>query len=154
MALQEYNCINCEKKFKAGDWVCQTGHQHVVGKVRYYMDDAPTVADAQGRVRKGDSQTTVLNMPPQKYVMDHSGNSVMVPGGAITFVRGMYETSDPEIQYCLQGHKGLCSEERWKEVYLDTSEKMELKRIELAAREQRIIQQENELLAQTRRKGA
>lgn len=146
MALQKFKCTACEKQFEAGDWLCKTGAKHVVDKVRYFMDDAPTVPDGDGRIRKKDSMTQILNMPPEKYVSDGNGGQKCIPGGSIFFVRGIYETSDPEIQFHLNGHRGLCSEERWKEVYLDKEEKLELRNLELAAREQRIQQRENELL--------
>lgn len=149
MAIQTMKCVECEKEFKPGDWECMPGVAHVVVAKRYYMDDAPTVPeirDGSKFINKGISQTQVLNIPPEKQIREGE-NTTRIPGGSVTFVRGLYETSNPEIQFYLDRKAGLCTEARWREVYLNDDEKVQIKNLELSAREQRLSERENDLLA-------
>ena len=149
MAIEKMHCTECEKDFKPGDWECMPGVYHTVPTKRYFMDDAPTVAEIRDGARfinKGISQTQILNIPPERQIRE--GDQITrIPGGSVTFVRGLYETSNPEIQFYLDRKSGLCTEARWREVYLNDDEKTQIKNLELAAREQRLADRENDLLA-------
>lgn len=148
------HCLECDKDFKPGDWQCLPGIQHRVPAERYYMDDAPTVPewrDGRPFINKGASRTQILNIPPEKQIRE--GEQVTrIPGGSIEFVRGMYETEDPEIQFYLDRKQGLVTEARWREVYLNDDEKLQMSKLELAAREQRVAERENELLTAVKSK--
>lgn len=149
MALQTWKCKNCEQEFKAGDWICATGENHVVEAKAYYMDDAPTVADRDGKIDK-HATTTVLNIPPERQVK--VGNDVQRQGGgSVVFVRGRFDTTDPEQQFYLDKHKGLCNKARWEAVYFSSEEKQQMERMELDARQRRIEAQENALLAKVQK---
>ena len=152
MALQKFKCLDCEKEFKVGDYVCVTGVNHKVVSKRYYMSDAPTIADASGNVNKRDSATLILNIPPEKRTTGPDGNERVLPGGSAQFIRGMYETSDPEQQYWLDQHKGMCTKKEWEAAYLNDREKMELDRMNFAAERQRFESERNELLAQVQKR--
>ena len=149
MPIQNFKCLECGKKFDAGNWECMPGVMHTVTAKRYYMDDAPTVPEIRDGARfinKGISQTQILNIPPEKQIRE--GDQITrIPGGSVTFIRGMYETTNPEIQFYLDRKSGLCTEARWREVYLNDDEKVQIKNLELAAREQRLADRENQLLA-------
>ena len=152
MALKTWKCLECEKEFKTPNWICATGTNHVVEKKRYYMNDAPTVADASGRIDK-HSTTQILNIPPERRTTGPDGNEKVIPGGSVWFVRGIYETDDPEKQHWLDAKGGWCSEQEWQAAFLNMQEKMQLKELDLAAREQRLQYEKNELLASVKARG-
>src|SRR6266567_8553655 len=108
MAIPKYRCLECDKEFSPPDFECLPGVYHVVALKRYYMDDAPTVAeirDGAKFINKGISQTQILNIPPEKQIRE--GDQITrQPGGSVTFVRGLYETSNPEIQFYLDRKAG------------------------------------------------
>lgn len=152
MALPTYHCLECEKDFQAPNWVCATGANHVVEEKRYYMADAPTCVELRNGmpyVNKRDSCTRVLNIPPEKKV-EEAGEIQRIPGGIVDFVRGMFATTDPEIQFYLDKKEGLCSKERWEEVYLTDNEKMELHKLKMQSQFNRLEQNYNELLAKVK----
>src|SRR5579872_2182053 len=102
------HCTECKQEFKVGNWDCLPGQKHIVASKRYYMDDAPTVPewrDGHPFVNKGASRTEVLNIPPERQVKVGE-DIIRMPGGTVVFVRGMFETSDPEIQYYLDKKPG------------------------------------------------
>lgn len=149
MALPTYHCLECDKDFKAGSWECTPGQQHVVTAKRYYMDDAPTVTewrDGRPFINKAAARTQVLNIPPEKRVQD-GDEIIRVPGGSVEFCRGMFETSDPEKQFYLDRKSGLCTYERWKEVYWTEDEKINEQKMEIHAAQNRLQSERNELLA-------
>ena len=149
MPIPTFHCLECDKNFKPGEYECTPGQKHVVKAKRYYMDDAPTVPewrDGRPFINKGASRTVVLNIPPEQ-VRKEGEEIVRVPGGSVEFVRGMFETTDPEHQFYLDRKAGLCSEERWKEVYLNDDEKMQIEKMQLAAERTRLENERNELLA-------
>lgn len=152
MALKTQKCVECEKEFTAGEWTCAGGSNHVVPAKAYFMDDAPTTKDRDGNIDK-HSTTTILNIPPERQIK--VGNDVQrTPGGSVTFVRGRYDTSDPEIQFHLDKKAGLCDEVRWREVYFSDKEKQAIKMMELDARERRLEAQETTLLAKAQKQTA
>lgn len=152
MALPTFHCLECDQDFKPPHWECAPGQKHTVTSKRYYMDDAPTVPewrDNRPYVNKGASQTLVLNIPPEATV--RNGEEYMrVPGGTVLFIRGMFETSDPEQQFHLDRKPGLVSKERWTEVYLNDDEKLQIEKMAIAADRQRIENERNDLLAQVK----
>lgn len=154
MPIEKMKCTECEKEFIPGAWECLPGVYHVVVAKRFYMDDAPTVPEIREGVRyinKGASQTQILNIPPERQIKE--GEDVRrIPGGSVTFIRGLYETSNPEIQFYLDRKAGLCSEARWREVYLNDDEKVQIRNLDLASREQRLADRENDLLASVKGK--
>lgn len=154
MALQEFKCTECEKKFKAGDWTCVTGENHKVAPKRYYMNDAPTVPAMIGGVMRVDKHaaTLVLNIPPETRFAGHDGVQQVIPGGSAQFIRGMYETADPEKQFWLDKHKGMCTKAEWEAAYLNDDEKMYIERQELAAERSRLEAERNSLLEMTQQR--
>lgn len=148
--------MECNKEFKTGDWLCAGGVKHLVESKRYYMDDAPTHTewrDGRPYINKGASQTQVLNIPPER--KEREGDDVrLIPGGTVTFIRGMFETTDPEVQFYLDRKEGLVNEARWREVYLNDDEKMQMEKMALAAEKQRFENEKNELLEQIKRRKA
>jgi hypothetical protein len=151
MALKQWHCTVCEKDFRDGNWSCAGGVNHVVAVKQYFMNDAPTVADAYGKIDK-HSTTQILNIPPERSVIGPGGGEKIIPGGNIWFARGLYETTDPEIQFWLDRKGGWCTKEEWESAYLSREEKLQIREMNLAARESRIISEENSLLERTQAK--
>lgn len=153
MALPTYHCLECDKDFKAFEWDCKaTGQNHLVTAKRYYMADAPTVPEIRDGalfVDKSKARTQVMNIPPERK-MQEAGETVRVPGGDVWFIRGMFETNNPEQQFYLDRKEGLCSYERWKEVYWTDAEKANELRYGLEADRHRLESERNELLAQVK----
>lgn len=149
-------CLNCKKKFESGQWTCIDGvSNHVVEEKTYRVLDAPS---DRGTVAPGSSapivrgRTMVCNIPPAKKVMD-KGEVRMIGEGSVEFINGRFTTSDPEIQYWLDKKPGYsATEEQWKRNWLSDKELLAEKEIELRAREQRIENERNELLAMTKQK--
>ena len=155
MALATWTCTKCEKVFKVGNWACAGGENHVVASKRYYMNDAPTVVtmvNGVATVNKRDSRTQIQNIPPERRVPGPDGQERIVPGGQVEFIRGVFETNDPEQQFWLDQHRGMCSEKEWQAAYLNEDEKMALREMDLAAREQRLEADRNSLLEQVQKR--
>jgi hypothetical protein len=155
MALPTWKCLDCEKEFRAGSWQCLSGAGHRVATKRYYMNDAPTVVtlvNGRATVNKRDSQTMVMNIPPEERTTGPDGNERVIPGGQVVFIRGMYETDDPIKQFWLDKHRGMCSEAEWQAAYLNEDEKMALREMDLAAREARLEHDRNSLLEQVQKR--
>lgn len=155
MALPTWKCLDCEKEFRAGNWTCLSGAGHKVAPKRYYMNDAPTVmtlVNGRATINKRDSQTMVMNIPPETRTTGPDGNERVIPGGQVVFVRGIYETGDPQQQFWLDQHKGIFSGDHgkalWEAAYLNEDERMQLERMELAAERARLESERNSLLEQ------
>ncbi len=154
MPLPTWKCIVCDKKFSAGEWTCADGmSNHVVAVKEYLLDDAP---QDTGRPERGgmdslrDGRTRICNIPPDKNVM-RNGEIHMQPGGYVEFIRGRFSTDNPEIQYHLEKKGGFCTEERWQAVWLSQGQQIELKEMNLRAREQRLENDRNELLTNVKK---
>lgn len=150
MALPTWKCEVCNKKFTVNEWVCADGvSNHIVETKQYYLADAPTDGSSSDELSHG--QTIICNIPPDKKIQ--KGNEVHIqPGGNVTFIRGQYSSTDPEIQYWLDLKGGFCNKDRWNEVWLSREQKNEMKEMDLRAREQRLENDRNELLTQTQAK--
>ena len=152
----KFHCLNedCEHPdFNPPNFECFPGMKHLVENKRYYMADAPTVRewrDGMPFINKGAARTVVLNIPPEKQIREGE-NVTRIPGGSVEFVRGLFETTDPEIQFYLDRKDGLCSKERWEEVYINDDERAQMRNMELKAREQRLQDRENELLSMVKK---
>lgn len=152
MAQQTWKCTVCETEFKAGEWLCNDGvSNHVIAEKKYRSLDAPTDPSTKDASLK-HGRTVVCNIPPPKRVME--GDSVKLIGeGSVEFIRGQYSTTDPEKQYWLDKKPGYnATEEQWRGAWLSQNQKLELKEMELTAREQRIENDRNELLTQVQNK--
>lgn len=149
-------CKVCEKEFKVGDWTCMDGQSnHIVDEKTYRALDAPT---APGRPAEGTlppivrGRTLVCNIPPPKKVMK-DGEVQMVGEGSVEFINGRFSSSDPEIQYWLDKKAAYnATEDQWKAVWLTKDELFAEKELELKAREQRLENERNELLASTKKR--
>lgn len=152
---RKFRCSECGVEFDPPNFECMPGVMHTVPAKRYYMDDAPTVPeirDGKSYINKGASQTVVLNIPPERQIRE--GEQITrIPGGSVLFIRGLFETSSPEEQFWLDRKAGLVSEARWNEVYLNDDEKINIKNLNLAAREARLQERENDLLAGVKSRG-
>lgn len=143
--IKEFKCLECDKTFKAGDWDCFPGRPHVVEHKTYYMDDAPF----DKRSCK-DSRTIIENLVPERTGVDGTGRSTPIPGRQIVFSRGVYGTDSPQEQFYLDNRKGLCTKERWEEVYFSDVEKFELQKQKLRADQERLEKDKNDLLAKVK----
>jgi hypothetical protein len=166
--MSQQTCKNCGEAIVNGRWQCATGEQHEVDAKTYYMDDAPSdpgpYVDGPGGERipsygnMAHAQTIICNLVPCKLVVGVDGIQREQPGRNVTFVRGMFQTTDPEFQYWLDKRSGLCSRERWEQVYLSPSQRLEMREHALAVESKRIETQKNDLLAmvqkQQQQKGA
>lgn len=156
MALKTWKCLNCEKSFKDGDWICASGSEnHVVEEKIYRSLDVPT---AEGRTADGSlkqvvrSRTRVCNIPPDKRVM-MNGEATMIPGGYIELINGVFSTKDPEIQFHMDKKPGYqATKEQWDAVWLSHEERLADKELQLTAMAQRLEDDRNELLSKTKQK--
>ena len=150
MALQKWTCTRCDNDFQAPEWHCADGHAHTVKSKTYYMLDAP----ADKRDCKF-SQTVVCNVVPERREV-RGTETIVIPGTNVTFVRGLFETDDPQLQiglnnrkHILQGQDGLV---RWQEAYFSDQEKQELEQMKLKAEITRLQSEKNQLLAEVQAK--
>ncbi len=157
MSIPSWNCVECGKKFTPGEWVCLDGQStHIVGNKEYLLADAPS---DPGHPERGgldslkDGRTRICNIPPDKQIVVN-GETRLVPGGYVEFVRGRFSTSNPEIQYYLEKKGGFCSEAQWEAVWLSQSQQLELKEMSLKAREQRLENDRNALLTSVKERKA
>lgn len=156
-------CTRCESDFnpQKAEFNCPTGQSHLLPIKVYYMDDAPADPgpwimtphgpQATGGNRK-HSQTVLAGIIPEKMII-RDGQSHIQSGKNITFIRGMYSTMSAEEQFYLdimERDGGLCTKERWEQVYLTDYQRLELDKMNLAAREQRLEQNESRLLQQVK----
>jgi hypothetical protein len=128
MAKKEFTCTRCDEKFTPGNWNCNDGQRHSVELKTYYTSTEGLTLH-YGPVHGED-------------VMSHSR-------GVLTFVRGTYQTTDPEQQETLDTYPGCISFERWKETHIDEKE-----RAAMAAREKVRLEKTNNDLLETVRKQA
>jgi len=155
-------CLRCEQEFnpRKAEFYCLTGEPHELPLKTYYMDDAPTDPGpyingvATGDNRK-HSRTLISNLVPEKIYVQGTERHV-TPGRNVEFIRGVYSTTDAEEQFYLDRRMalkqgGLCTKERWEEVYLTDNQKNELRKMDLDARERRLEIDRNELLAMKKR---
>lgn len=148
---QTWKCVDCGKEFGVGEWLCIDGMtNHVVEAKEYLLADAPTDAghpERGGMDSKRDGRTRICNIPPPQKVME--GDEVKWVGeGYVEFVRGRFSTTDPVAQYWLDRKGGFCTEEQWQAAWLSQSQQLEIKEMNLRAREQRLENDRNELLTQ------
>jgi hypothetical protein len=121
------------------------------------MDDAPSdpgpfIMGPHGPVATGDNrrhaQTQLANLIPEKTII-RDGQAQVVPGKTVTFIRGCYSTDLAEEQFYLDIRErdgALCTKERWEQVYLTDNQRIELREMNVAAREQRLEQPSSSLL--------
>lgn len=155
MQKKTWKCVECGKEFSVGEWACQDGlSNHVVESKEYLLADAPSDpghASSGGMDSLRDGRTRICRIPPPRKVM--KGDEVAWEGeGYVEFVRGRFSSSDPEIQYWLDRKGGFCSQAQWESVWLSQSQQLQLKEMNLKAREQRLENDRNELLAATKEK--
>lgn len=147
-------CLTCEKVFGVGEWTCADGtSNHLVEEKTYRSVDAPTDPSTKDMsLRNG--RTVVCNIPPPRRVME--GNDAKWVGeGSVEFIRGRFATNDPEKQYWLDKKLAYnASEKDWKAAWYSESQQLEIGRMELAAGQQRLENDRNELLAKTKQKVA
>ena len=153
----DWKCLTCGKKFKVGEWTCQDGvSNHVVEEKIYRALDAPQdigYADSKGTPLDGSlfGETVVCSIPPPKKIIGENGEVSWSGEGSVVFHRGRYSTKDPEKQYWLDQRSAYNhSEEEWSARWLSMSQRLQLREQELHAREQRLENDRNELLAQTK----
>lgn len=155
-------CLTCEQEFNPnkGEFHCVTGDSHQLPAKTYYMDDAPSDpgpyinGQATGGNRR-DSRCVISNLVPEREYLQGTERRVM-PGRNVEFIRGIYSTSDAQEQFYLDRRlatrrSGLCTKERWQEVYLTDNQKIGIAKMELEAGQRRLEIERNELLAMKQR---
>lgn len=149
MAFQTWKCVNCENEFKVGEWACLDGNNHVVAEKTYRSLDAPSDPSTRNDSLK-HGRTVVCNIPPPTRVVE-GNDTKMVGEGSVEFVRGRFFTSDPVQQYWLDKRPEYnCTEDQWKSVWYSDTEQLAIGKMELAASQQRLEVERNELLAQVK----
>ncbi|HXF14700.1 MAG TPA: hypothetical protein VN517_16205 [Terriglobales bacterium] len=153
---QQWKCTACGKKFGIGEWKCADEiSNHVVEEKTYRSADAPSDPGHPangGMDSRRDGQTVVCNIPPARK-MGEGADVRWVGEGSVTFIRGRFATSDPEQQYWLDKKPGYnVTEEQWAAAWLSDGQKLEMEKMQLKAERQRLENDRNELLAQTKQK--
>jgi len=150
MALAKFHCLTCEKEFEAGNWKCGSGEDHVVAEKTYYVRDAPTDKRDCKHAR-----LQMLNLIPESKVI-LGGETHIVPGTHVEFIRGQYATCNPQLQMALDKRKGVFwgkeAEAQWKEDYLSDDEKVRMRDINQKALIARLENERNSLLQQVQDK--
>ena len=153
MPTKEWKCLECSKKFGPDNFMCTDGTSlHVVEQKEYLLADAPSDPGhpaSGGMDSRRDGRTRICNIPPDRTVL-RNGESMLVPGGYVEFIRGRFSTNNPEIQYYLEKKGGFCTEGEWAAAWLSQSQQLEMREMALKAREQRIESTENALLSKTK----
>lgn len=147
-----WKCLECGKKFGVGEWMCADGtSNHRVEEKTYRCLDAPSDPSTKDASLR-DGRTVVCNIPPPKRVAE--GSEVKLVGeGSVEFIRGRYSSTNPEVQYWLDKRPGYnATEEQWRSTWYSESQKLVLGQMELAAARQRLENDRNELLSQTKQK--
>lgn len=150
MALEKFKCTNCGKDFEAGDWLCKSGEAHTVESKRYYMTDAPAYKEDCKY-----SRTIVCNVIPEKK-QTIGTDIVTIPGVNVEFIRGMFETDNPQLQMGLNKRVNIFSgpdgEKRWQAAYLSKDEKADMEQAKLRSELSRLQSENNSLLSQVQEK--
>jgi hypothetical protein len=130
MALK-HKCTLCNKEFEAPNYECRTGTYHTVAQKTYYS--------------KADSMLVMWKT--DKTLYDHSGGGrvVQMPGKNAKFVRGVFQTADPEEQDFFDTFNDLCTYEEWEQARFSSEELLAKKQRELEAAK-RAVEETNELL--------
>lgn len=151
--LQTWTCTTCGKGFTVGEWLCASGQNHTVEEKTFLSLDPPSAPGqyvGQPPIIRG--KTTVCNIPPPKKVME-GGEVKMVGEGSVEFINGKYTTGDPEKIFWLEKKPAYnATIEQWKAVWWTREEINSEKELELKAKEQRLENERNELLAQVKQK--
>jgi len=156
MDQQTWFCEVCEKKFSPGQWTCSDKiSNHVVAAKTYRSLDAPS---DPGRPAAGSlppvvrGRTMVCNIPPPQKVMEKD-EVRWIGEGSVEFINGMYTTTDPQKQYWLDKRPAYnATEEQWKNTWHTKDERLAEKETQLRAMSERLENERNELLAQTKQK--
>jgi hypothetical protein len=115
-------CTRCGKDFRPPQWTCDDGYRHTVELKTYYVR----------------TQGLSVHYGPVR------GNQVQSKHrGVLTFVRGMYQTADPEQQEFLDQYKGCISAEEWRDINLDPKERDVMKK----KHAERLEKENNDLLS-------
>lgn len=147
-----WTCNVCHKKFEVGQWTCLDGvSNHLVEEKTYRSLDAPTDPSTRDASLK-DGRTTVCNIPPPTKVIE--GNEARWIGeGSVEFIRGRFSTTDPVQQYWLNKKPAYnATEDQWRSAWYSERQKLEIGKMELAAAQQRLENERNDLLSQTKQR--
>jgi hypothetical protein len=122
---------------------------HVVVEKTYRCLDAPNDPSSKD-VSLKSGRTVVCNVPPPTRVMEGT-DAKWVGEGSVEFIRGRFASSDPVQQYWLDKKPNYnATENEWKSVWYSTAQQLELGKMQLAADQQRLENDRNELLAQVK----
>ena len=145
MALATFSCTNCQKTFEAGSWFCKSGEPHTVASKTYYVLDAP----ADKRDCK-NARLQIMNIIPERSITEPGGHTRVMPGHHIEFIRGLFETDNPQIQLALDKrrnvHYGEEGKKLWEAAYFSNEEKAEFERLRLNREITRLQNENNALL--------
>jgi hypothetical protein len=147
MALAKWKCVNCGIEFEAGDWFCKSGEPHTIETKKYYVLDAPS----DKRDCK-NARLQILNVVPEHRENVPGGDTRVVPGIHVEFVRGLYETDNPQLQMALDKRRNVLSgdegKREWERVYFSDAEKSEMEQMRLRGEITRLQQENNRVLAE------
>ncbi len=127
---KSWKCLECDKTFGYGDWNCPDGRKHAV-EAKTYFSPAENL------------RTYVVE---ERLITTMDGRQQMRPARSVEFVKGQYNTSDPEDQYALDVEDGLITQEQWRVRYISLEERLAQRERELKSREERLKASENEYL--------
>jgi hypothetical protein len=122
MALREFTCVACDKKFLQGKWAgCQSvgGANHVVEDKTYYVP-------SEGLTVYYTQQTMTPNI---------HGQAQITPAKRLEFIRGTYTTNDPEKQAFLDTYGGIVPRDVWEQTHIPLKERQAKTKREQAAAE-------------------
>lgn len=154
MALQKWECTNCGKSFKVGEWRCADGSNHVVAAKTFLCLDAPVdPGKFIGSPPIVRGRTMVCGIPPA-HKETEGLDTKWVGEGTVEFINGRYTTTDPEQQYYLEkkGKPYNATEEEWQSVWWTKEESLAQRELNIKAQEQRLENDRNTLLESTKAK--
>lgn len=131
MALREFLCDRCDKKFlmKPEKLNCEDGRPHTVAEKIYYI---PT-------------EGLTVGYTQQTSTRDIHGHDHVVPARQLTFIRGTFTTRDPQQQDFLDNYPGIVTREVWETTHIPLKERQAKTKRELAAAQENLTSTNEQL---------
>lgn len=122
--MEMLTCVQCDEKFKPGNWYGCAGNETRKHKL-------------EPRTFYSDNDSLQVNAIPARNMLNATGGAMHIPGAIVTFNGGLFRTDDPELQEVLARRCPLSKEE-----YMQKRLTPEMK----AARQKAVIDEQQDLI--------
>src|SRR6185312_3150118 len=97
----------------------------------------------------------ILNVIPERVSPQADGTTKVTPGLHVEFIRGRFETADPQLQMILDKRQhvyhGEEGKKQWESDYFSDNEKVEIEKARMRGEMSRLETERNELLEQVKK---